>query len=123
MKKITLEQLDKIEAINGTLTDRYEYIDAITDIMGANYGGVRWNVNTMKTISLDSQHILDITTKKVKGQRFVVRMIVYDGEGIPTLWLDRKRGVWTCTHDRDWYSDKDNYEEVVKELKGQPYRG
>lgn len=123
MKKITLEQLNKIEAINGTLTTRYEYIDAIAEILDANHGGVRWNVNTMKTIALDDKHILDINTKTTKGQRFVTCMTVYDSKGIPALWLERKRGVWVCTFDTDWYSDKDNYEEVVKEMKGKPYRG
>lgn len=123
MKKITLEQLNKIEAINGTLSERYEYIDAIAETLNADCGGVRWNINTMKTIALDKEHILDISTKKVKGQRFVTGLAVYGSKGIATLLLERKRGVWICTFDADWYSDKDNYEEVVKAMKGQPYRG
>lgn len=123
MKKITLEQLNKIEAINGTLSTRYEYITAIANILNADCGCVKWYINHMKTITLDDQHILDITTKTVKGKRFVTSLVVYGGKGTPTLWLDRKRGVWVCMFDTDWYSDKDNYEEVVKEMKGKPYRG
>lgn len=122
MKKITLEQLNKIEAINGTLTGRYEYIDAIAEILNANHGGVRWNVNTMKTIALDKDHILDITTKTTKGQRFIVSMTVYDSKGIPTLWLERKRGSWICKYDSDWFVDG-NWKEGAEQLKDQPYRG
>lgn len=122
MKKITLEQLEKIEAINGTLSNRYEYIDAIAEILAANYGSVRWNVNTMKTIALDKEHILDISTKTTKGQRFVVSLIVYDNKGIPTFWLDRKRGTWICRMDSDWF-ENGNWKEGAEQLDGQPYRG
>ena len=122
MKKITLEQLDKIEDINGTLVTRYDYIDAIAEILDVNYGGVRWNVNTMKTIALDDQHILDITTKTVKGQRFIVGMTVYGGEEFMSLNLLRKRGVWICTYDKDWF-ENGNWKEGAEQLKGQAYRG
>ena len=123
MKKITLEQLNKIEAINGTMSERYEYIDAVAEILGANLGGVRWNVNTMKAIALDKDHILDITTKTVKGRRFIVGLTVYGSKGIPTLWLDRKRGVWLCTFDLDWFDADHNWKEGTEQLKGQAYKG
>lgn len=123
MKKITTEQLNKIEAINGTLSERYEYIDAIAKILEVNLGNVRWNVNAMKTIALDKEHILDISTKTVKGKRYVVGLSVYGNKGICTLWLERKRNVWVCMFDQDWYTDENNYEEVVKQLKGKAYIG
>jgi hypothetical protein len=122
MKKITLEQLNKIEAINGTLSERYEYIDAIATVLEANLGGVRWNVNTMKTISLDKDHILDINTKKIKGQRFIIGLTVYNSKGIPTLWLERKRNVWICKYDSDWFAEG-NWKEGAERLKDQPYVG
>jgi hypothetical protein len=123
MKRITVEQINKIEAINGTFSERYEYIDAIAEILVTDCGTTRWNKNHMKTITVDDQHTLDITTKKVKGQRFVVRMDIYNNKGKLQMVLERKRNIWICGYDKEWYDDSGNYKNGAEQKKDKTYNG
>ena len=123
MTRLTAEQIEKIEALNGTYVERYEYMDAISEILSVDCSTVKWNKNHMKTVALDDQHILDITTKTIKGHRYVVRLDVVDGRGRTQLVLERKRGVWVNAYDREWYTLDGNYKEGAEQLKDAPYRG
>ena len=123
MKRLTKEEISKIEAINGTLSDRYGYMEALTEILDADRGTVRWNVNHMKTISLPDNCLLDIATKTAKGKRYVVDMRIYNERGSLMLCLERKKGVWCNTFDREWFTPEGQYKEGAEELVNKPYLG
>lgn len=123
MKRLTVEEVDKIEAINGTLSDRYEYMEAITEILDADHASVRWVFNRMKTVRLPADHLLDITTKTVKGKRYIVVMWIYNKQGRLELTLQRKKGVWCNFFDRDWFTPDGQYKDGAQALKDQPYLG
>ena len=67
MRTLTAEELKKINEINGTCADRYEYFDRIAEICNGYVGSITWWVNAVKGVVLDENTVLDIATKTVKG--------------------------------------------------------
>lgn len=123
--KLTVEQVRRIEEINGTKTSRTEYFEAIRAIVGGNYGTVRWHKNHMEMISLDKDNFIDIETKTVKGVRYVVAIRHYapTTKSLYAVLLERKRGKWTCTYDKDWFDEKGEWKDGCRELKNKEYKG
>lgn len=78
MKRLTIDELNRINAINGTLTDRYEYFKALAEILNARYTRVRWNKNFVEAIKCDDTTILDIDCKTVKGKMMIKTIRIED---------------------------------------------
>ena len=80
MKKLTVEEISKINNINGTMKDRYEYFEKLAELLGGKYTTVRWNKNFVEAVSLDKTTILDIQCKTVKGKMMIKLMNIEDYE-------------------------------------------
>ena len=128
MKRLTVAEIKKIESINGTLKNRIDYIEALQEIVGTN-GCVscRFNKNHMTTISLDKTTIMEIETKTIKGNRYVVRMWINDfaKDSRKGLYLERvnKTGKWLVTYDSDWFTVEGNWKSGCEAAKNSEYIG
>lgn len=74
MRRITAEEIEKINEINGTLNDRYEYFEKLTEILNGKGTYIRWNKNSVKEVMLDDETILTIACKTVKGKMMLSRI-------------------------------------------------
>lgn len=127
MRRITVDEMIKLEGINGKLETRLEYITAIKNILDANLVACRFNKNHMTTISLDKTTIMEITTKTIKGRRYVVGLNIDDlsKEHRSGLYLERdnKTGKWLTAYDSVWFNEVGNYTEGAKKLVNSEYVG
>ena len=116
MRRLTVEELNKIEALNGTLESRYEYIEAIQKIMSDYSARQRVNKNYMKTIMVEKNVFIDIDTKTIKGTRYVVSMRINDlnkeNGGYTSLYRNNKSGKWMARYDSEWFDENGNWNEV-----------
>ena len=120
---LTVEQVREIEEINGTKESRTEYFEAVRAIVNGNYGTVRWRKNYMEVISLDKDNFIDIETKTIKGIRYIVAIRQYapKAKSFYALILERKRGKWICTFNKEWFDENGNYKKGCQELKNKEY--
>lgn len=83
MKYLTKLDIEKIQKINETLNTRYEYLDAIANILKIETTGIRRHKRVMKGIALDESTELDIVCRTVKGQMIIKEINIVDWESKP----------------------------------------
>ena len=71
MRTITTEELNKINEMNGSKSDRYNYYEALADILNGEHITIRYNTNRVKGVALDKATILDIGCKTVRGKMMI----------------------------------------------------
>lgn len=71
MRTITTEELNKINEMNGSKSDRYNYYEALADILNGEHITIRYNTNRVKGVALDKDTILDIGCKTVRGKMMI----------------------------------------------------
>lgn len=76
MKHVTAEHLQKINEINGTLSNRAEYFEKIAEITGAYVGAIRWNAYRVKGVVLAEHLVMEIECKTIKGKLMIKYMNV-----------------------------------------------
>ena len=93
MRTLTADELSRINEINGTCEDRYEYMDKIAEIMQAHVGAAVWMVNAVKAVILENKTALDIRTKTVKGVKVINYISIISEDNIKGYFRDKKTGI------------------------------